>query len=103
MSQPTMTEMLIPIRECMHCFFCVYNITKLTEHPDGSVTAKLPNPAVTSGILQRIIEMRKDGMSHEEVVKKLRKETVPPGYTIHMWAPGMLARLTPVKNDITHS
>ena len=51
-----------------------------TELADGTITAQLPNPAVTTEILQRILEMQKNGISHKEVIQELRKETVPPGY-----------------------
>ena len=63
-----------------------------TELADGTITAQLPNPPVTTEILQRILEMQRKGLSHKEVIQELRKETVPPGYTVHSWKAGIHAK-----------
>ena len=81
MSQQTMTELLTPVGECM-CLPSSYNTSKHPlEQPGGSLTGELPNPAVKREILRRI--------RHEDVIRQLRKETVPPGFTYHTWTPGI--------------
>ena len=60
-----------------------YILCCLTEHPDGTVVAALPNPAITSEVLVKVLQRKKNGMSEEHIIKELRKETVPPGYTYH--------------------
>ena len=60
----------------------------LVENPDGSVSAQLPNPAVTEEVLKRILQWKTSGLSDDDIIKNLRKETVPPGHIIHTWTPG---------------
>ena len=51
----------------------------ILENSDGSVTAKLPNPAVS---------WKTSGASDNTILENLQQETVPPGYTVHNWTPG---------------
>ena len=61
-----------------------------TGNPDGSVSAKLQNPAVSNQVLENIFSWRAAGMSEDAIFSKLRQDTVPSGYTIHNWTPGDL-------------
>ena len=58
------------------------------ELPGGCVTAELPNPAVKVEVFKRILELRRSGLSDEDIIKDLQNETVPPGFTYYTWAPG---------------
>lgn len=49
---------------------------------------ELPNPAVTEGMLKKILTWKTAGKSEGEIIRILRLETVPPGYTVHKWTPG---------------
>lgn len=70
---------------CLACIVCIIPI----GHPDGSVSAELPNPAVREGVLKRILTWKEAGKSDDDIFKILRSETVPSGYTIHKWTPGI--------------
>ena len=58
---------------------------------DGTLIAKVSNPAVSEETLWKIFSWKEAGKSETDVIDLLRKETVPPGYTPHNWTPGTLA------------
>lgn len=52
------------------------------------MTAKLPNPAVTEETLRKVLSWKTSCASDNTILENLRRETVPPGYTVHNWTPG---------------
>ena len=56
---------------------------------DGDVNAKLPNPAVTKALLERILALKEAGKSENDIISILRADTVPSGYKVHQWIPGI--------------
>ena len=56
--------------------------------PDGTVVASKVNPAVSATFLCEIQNMRKRGLSIEQIVVQLRPMTVPPGYICNTWKAG---------------
>ena len=56
---------------------------------DGSVIAETPNPAVSNSLLQEILQWKEEGAIEQDIHCRLRHHTVPPGYTISIWKPGM--------------
>ena len=63
-----------------------------TEQPDGSISAQLPNPAVTEEILRKIVQWNRSGLSNDGIINNLRKKTVPVGYNFHTWTPGTFCK-----------
>ena len=55
---------------------------------DGTVCAVVHNPAVTQSTLRFILAMKQNGLNTSEIVKILRKNTVPEGYTPFPWRKG---------------
>ena len=59
-----------------------------TVLPDGTVTAVHYNPAVPESVLSEIRQWTSDGAHRDDIVDRLRRRTVPPGYEYHLWSPG---------------
>lgn len=55
---------------------------------DGCIKAECPNPAVPECVLQDVLEWKRSGVSTDDVIDRLRAQTVPPGYPVHPWAHG---------------
>ena len=55
---------------------------------DGSVTAELPNDAISETTLRMILDWKMTGATMDEIIDRLRSQTVPRGYPIHEWTPG---------------
>ena len=71
-----------------------YNLLDLGESrnvivvcSDGSISALIPNPAVSAGLLNEIHSWQRP---IEDVIERLRLRTVPPGYTVSKWYLGKL-------------
>ena len=56
---------------------------------NGSISAEVPNPAVSPKILKNILQWQRDGATMDDVLMRLRLHTVPTGYTPHNWHSGM--------------
>jgi len=67
-------------------YFIVVNI----DSKDGSVTASLPNPAISTELLEEIQLWYDHGATVNDVIDRLRLKTVPPGYVTHSWIEGGL-------------
>ena len=48
---------------------------------DGTVQAKLPNPAVSTHLLMEIMKWKEEGAQEDDIITRLRPRTVPIGYT----------------------
>ena len=55
---------------------------------DGTVNAEKPYDAVTEHTLNMIAKWRSDGIEMDDVIDRLRAQTVPAGYPIHSWIAG---------------
>ena len=55
---------------------------------DGTITAELPNPAVSHELLQKIWSWTQNGVSLEDAIDRIRPCTVPTGYPFNTWRPG---------------
>lgn len=60
-----------------------------TEKADGTLTPVRSNPAVPVELLKKVQDLLKGGISIEDIVDRLRTETVPKGYPCHPWRSGM--------------
>ena len=67
----------------IHSLFFQY-----AEIINGNVTEH-PNPAVPSSLLAEIWKWKQEGESIDDVVVRLHQRTVPLGYEIHTWKPGV--------------
>lgn len=56
---------------------------------NGTITAMIHNPAIESSLLQQIYLWIEGGATLDDVIERLRMQTVPPGYTIHNWTEGI--------------
>ena len=61
---------------------------------NGTITAKIHNPAVESTLLQQIYLWIEAGATLDDVIERLRLQTVPPGNTIHNWTEGIGCYIT---------
>jgi len=59
------------------------------ELSDGTIQAELDTGCIPQSVLREIWSMRRQGISFEDIVERLRPRTVPSGYTYHNWTPGM--------------
>ena len=55
---------------------------------DGSVVTQQPNDAVSEHTLKMILKWRNDGVGMDDIIDRLRTQTVPAGYPIHSWIAG---------------
>lgn len=60
-----------------------------TVSSDGVLKAVRENVIVPPQLLLEIFMWRVEGANDEDVIVQLRQRTIPKGYTIHMWQPGM--------------
>lgn len=66
------------------CILCI-NI----EKADGTLTPVRSNPAVPVEMLKKVQDLLKGGISIEDIVDRLRTETVPKGCPCHPWRSGV--------------
>ena len=59
------------------------------EEANGTLTPVKSNPAVPVEMLKKVHNLLKSGISIEDVVDRLRTETVPKGYPCHPWLSGV--------------
>lgn len=59
------------------------------DSADGTIRALEPNPAVSASVLKEIWDLKKEGWLDCDIITILRKRTVPDGYSIHSWIPGI--------------
>lgn len=52
------------------------------------MTAEMPDGAVSEATLHMVLEWKKSGVGMDEIINRLRAQTVPPGYPVHPWNPG---------------
>ena len=52
-----------------------------TALPNDSISAEVPNPAVSPEILKNILLWQRYGATMDDVLRRLRLHTVPTGYT----------------------
>lgn len=71
----------------MYMYSCMCTI--LCRCWDGLV-AEIPNPAVSSSLLQEIQQMKVNGLTEQDIFSRLRSRTVPAGYAYTTWKPGMV-------------
>ena len=60
-----------------------------TVNSDGCVVAEKPDSAVSEATLLKILQWKSSGASMGGILDLLRKQTVPNGYDIHPWSPGI--------------
>ena len=60
---------------------------------DGKLSACIPNPAVDSDLLEKVHTWIRAGIIIDDIIKRLRLQTVPTGYTIHTWTEGTFTRI----------
>ena len=53
---------------------------------NGTITALLPHHAVSPELLGELSKWNFEGASLDDVIERLRLQTVPSGYKIHTWA-----------------
>lgn len=75
----------IHIHNVVYCdlFRCI-----LIVNPDGSITAQQPNQAISEDILRTVLKWRNDGIGVDDIIDRLRAQTVPSGHPIHPWIAG---------------
>ena len=56
---------------------------------DGSIVAEKPNSAISDAPLLKILQLKSNGPSMDDIIELLRKQTVPTGCPIHPWSPGI--------------
>ena len=66
----------------------IYNNNIIIVNDDGSITAKVANPAVPDTLLEEIYTWRVERATDMDVITRLRQRTVPSGYSFHPWIPG---------------
>ena len=59
------------------------------EGANGEFTARVPNPAVHTDLLGKVHGWITAGATIDDVIGRLRLETVSTGYTIHTWTEGV--------------
>ena len=77
---------------CTHEFTCTCTAVCVPYYVgvgDGLV-AEIPNPAVSSSLLQEIQQMKVNGLTEQDIFSRLRSRTVPAGYAYTTWKPGMV-------------
>ena len=52
------------------------------------IEAEVPNPAVSKELMKEIMKWRQEGCTMDDVIGRLRKRTVPSGYSYHTWHKG---------------
>ena len=70
--------------------------------PDGSIQAKDANSIVPESVLHLIWLLRKQGISFQDIVQRLRPRTVPSGYAYHNWIPGKLIHAVCICRKVNH-
>ena len=55
---------------------------------DGSIMAELPNDTIPETTLRLIHEWKMSGTMMDDIIDRLRSQTVPHGYPVHEWIPG---------------
>ena len=65
-----------------------YYLVFFVEGANGEFTARVPNPAVHTDLLGKVHSWIAAGATIDDVIERLRLQTVPTGYTIHTWAEG---------------
>lgn len=50
---------------------------------------KRKNPAVSAEILEKIFIWKQSGAEDNDILERLRLQTVPSGYSVQSWTPGM--------------
>ena len=55
-----------------------------------SVSALESNPAIVTELLREIKKWYSEGATTDDIIERLRLQTVPPGYTFHSWTEGMI-------------
>ena len=63
------------------------NYFSFTDDTD-TVTAQIPNPAVSVDLLKEIHLWIEESCSFTDIIEKLRQRTVPSGYDYHPWITG---------------
>ena len=58
-------------------------------NPDGSITAEIPNPAVSPELLGEILLLKAEHCTDEDIITHLRPKTAPEGYEYSTWMPGI--------------
>ena len=66
--------------------------TLFTVMVDGSLVSKHQSSPVPTSVLHEILGWIQKGVTMENIVKQLRKGTVPSGYQVHTWKPGEKSR-----------
>ena len=61
-------------------YFFVHSIVITAVNPDGSITAEVPNPAVSPELLKEILLLKVEHCTDSDIITHLRPKTVPEGY-----------------------
>ena len=97
--------MITPIGEHIHAvrIRIIINFNGFLVAPDRTVKPLVPNSIVSSTLLLTILSWLMESCSMEDVIVRLRQRTVPSGYAIHSWIPGVfflqLKTFIPVCNN----
>ena len=55
---------------------------------DGSIATRTPNVAVDTALLKKIHVWTGLGASEDDIIDRLRAQTVPTGHAFHTWIQG---------------
>lgn len=66
----------------------MHPFTHVCLDADGKFTACVPNPAVDADLLKKVHSWIRAGAIIDDVIERLRLETVPTGYTFRTWTEG---------------
>ena len=62
----------------------VYTSTMNHEGVGDEIVAHVPNPAVSSSLLQEIQQWKMNGVTEKDIFSRCRCHTVPPGHTMYI-------------------
>lgn len=73
----------------MYIHVFIHSIEITAVNPDGSITAEIPNPAVSPELLREILLLKAEHCTDKDIITHLRPKTVPEGYEYTTWMPGI--------------
>ena len=59
----------------------------------NSPLVRIPNPTVDSDLLEKVHTWIRAGIILDDIIERLRLQTVPTGYTVHAWTEGTFTRI----------
>lgn len=69
--------------------YCHISLDENYAEEQSVLVAEDNTSMVPTEVLQEILNWRKDGISLDDIISRLRSRTVPSGYPIHTWKDGI--------------